>query len=404
LKILYVAHRIPFPPNKGDKIRSFNEVRFLARNHEVHRLAFCDRADDLRYRDALLPYCRSVTLIPLVPWIQKLKSAGAVLRGQPLTLGYFGSRIMRQTVRKKLAEGGIDVVFAYSSSMSQYADHAQAMPKVLDLVDSDAAKWQQYAAAKKAPVRWLYSYEASRLKHFEIDMLDRFDACLFVSSREAQNLPPDRCFSTVAFVQNGIDLDYYKPIVRQPSDSIVFTGAMDYFPNIDAVTYFATEIMPLIRRRFSASQFLIVGSRPTRQVKKLATLPGVVVTGEVPDVRPFIARAHVAVAPLRISQGVQNKILEALATGLRVVTTTAAESGLACIEDLPLLVANDAQSFAECVCDCLRQPPLTIQQVERCRKLLREHYDWDSNLNTLETLLRSLKAKHGKPAAAVASA
>jgi sugar transferase (PEP-CTERM/EpsH1 system associated) len=305
---------------------------------------------------------------------------------------------MRRAVREKLADGMVDVIFAFSSSMAPYVAMESTRVKILDFVDSDATKWAQYAAAKTVPIKWLYDYEAARLKTFESAMLDRFDACVFVSNRETPHLSTHRATDRIAFVQNGIDLTYYQPVSRRSrSQSIIFTGAMDYFPNIDAVTYFVHEILFRVRMKFPEAEFLIVGSRPSPAVLRLASVPGVKVVGGVADVRPFIARAHVAVVPLRISQGIQNKLLEALASGLRVVATPNAAAGLTSVTDLPLIVASDAETFADRVCDCLQLPPLGGADIEKCRKALRMSYDWTTNLAVLEDLCAPLKRNISLP-------
>ena len=388
MRILYLAHRVPYPPNKGDKIRSFHEIRHLGRLHELHLLAFCDRKEDLQYENDLLQYCRTVKLIPLSRWVQKLRAAGAMLAGRPWTLGYFSSRAMRLAVEQKLAENQFDMIFAYSSSMAPYVEPVKSVPKILDFVDSDAGKWSQFAAATRAPFNWIYGYEARRLKEFEIRMIDTFDCCSFVSPRETEHLPLHRTSRKPFYIQNGIDLDFYDAPPRTTvSQTIIFIGALDYFPNIDAVTYFATEVFPIVREKVAGTRFMIVGSRPGARVLRLARLPGVTVEGDVKDVRPFIAEARVSVAPLRISQGIQNKVLEALALGLPVVASTNAAAGLPSTDGLPLAIARDTAAFAQSVCEFLSQPPLTAERIKTCREQLRRHHDWSTNLGVLENLV-----------------
>lgn len=390
MKILFLAHRIPFPPNKGDKIRSFHELAHLSRNHEVHLMAFCDQAEDLQYAEALKPYCRSVTLVPLNPWKQRFRAGLSLVSGEPFSLGYFATRTMKEAVDRKLAEERFNAIFVYSSSVAPYVESVPGVPKILDFVDSDASKWAQYASVKKAPASWLYRVEAGRLKDFEVRMLDRFDCCAFVSSREVDHLPLESQGKAL-FIQNGIDQGFYKPSPRDAgSHRIVFTGAMDYYPNVDAVSFFAMDVFPEVRRSFPDAEFVIVGSRPAPAVLNLAKLPGVIVTGTVKDVRPYLASARLSVAPLRISQGIQNKILEALATGLPVVASPNASAGLKPMKNMPLAVAGEAGEFAERVKEFLRMPPLSPAAADRCRQQLQEHYDWTTNLNALDRALERL--------------
>jgi sugar transferase (PEP-CTERM/EpsH1 system associated) len=388
MKILYLAHRVPYPPNKGDKIRSFHEIKHLSCSHELHLLAFCDLRGDLQYKTQLLKYCRTVTLLPLSPWIQRARAVFSMLVGEPWTLGYFRCSSMRRAVQEQLAKERFDMLFVYSSSMAPYVKSVDQIPKLLDFVDSDAGKWNQFASATRAPLSWIYEYEARRLKNFEIRMIDTFDCCSFVSPLETDHLPLDRTIRKPVYVRNGVDLEFYDARGRSAdSQTILFVGALDYFPNIDATTFFATEVFPSVRAKFPRARFLIVGSRPAARVLKLGRLPGVTVKGDVKDVRPFIAEARVSVAPLRISQGIQNKVLEALAAGLPVVASQNAAAGIPFQQDLPVAVARDVAGFIESVCQFLALPPLTPERIRICREQLRRHHDWSKNLSLFEDMM-----------------
>jgi len=336
--------------------------------------------------------------VKLVPWIQTLRVVTAVSLGKPWSLAYFANREMRNALKARLAEQDFDLIFVYCSSMAPYVEHLKLPPKILDFVDSDACKWDQYATAKNFPANWLYRYEAKRLKDFEVRMLDCFECCTFVSPREAAHIP-DQTRARVMFIPNGVDLDSFAPTFSDPvSRTIVFTGTMDYFPNVDAVTFFTLEVLPKIRQVFSDARFMIVGSRPVQSVRKLASLPGVTVTGTVQDVRPFIGQARIAVAPLRISQGIQNKVLEALATGLPVVASPTAAAGFQKMEHVPLVLAESPTAFADVVCDLLRRPPLGPEQVRLCREQLRLHYDWATNLAVFDQIIRQFDPFNTAPA------
>jgi len=395
LRILYLAHRIPYPPDKGDKIRSFHEIKHFSRRHEIQVLAFGDDGRDAEYSEALGKYCQTVTVIPLHPRYQRVRALASMLVGNPWTIGYFSSPQMESAVRKALSSTHFDVIFVFSSSMAPYVAGVDDIPKILDFVDSDACKWLQYAQFKPAPASWLYSYEGKKLGRFEKEMVEAFDVSTFVSSREARYLSGGNSKPKIRFVQNGIDIEYFSvPRAQQPANTIIFTGAMDYFPNIDAVSFFARDVLPIVRRAFPDAQFLIVGSRPAGAVQRLSALPGVQVTGAVPDVRPFLAKSKVAVVPIRISQGIQNKMLEALAAGLPVVTTPAAAEGLKLTSNLPVAIAEDAATFADRVIEFMRRPA-TASQIAACRHNLKQDYDWDTNLSTFDTLLEVSISKAG---------
>jgi sugar transferase (PEP-CTERM/EpsH1 system associated) len=387
LRILFLSHRVPYPPNKGDKIRSFNELKHFSRHYEVDLLSFCDNPEEISHAEALRKFCRNVILIPLNRRFQQVRALRSMLQGKPWTLGYFSSPEMRAAVHEFLSAGRQDAVFVFSSSMAPYVASAAQIPKVLDFVDSDASKWLQYAQFKPLPASWVFAYEGKRLADFERQMVQAFDASVFVSARDATQLLNPEHRQKIHVVQNGIDLEYFslsKP--AEASSIIIFTGAMDYFPNVDAVTFFAGSVFPLVRSRCPDAEFHIVGSRPAPGVRRLGDLPGVTVTGTVPDIRPFLAKSKVAVIPMRISQGIQNKILEAMAAGLPVVTTPAAAAGFASIGEMPLAVAASAEDFAGHVVQFLREP-LPLIRAQACRDYLGRHYNWDTNLSMLDELL-----------------
>ncbi len=397
MQILFIAHRVPFPPDKGDKIRSFHEIKHLSRKHDIHLLAFCDEPDESIYQKDLLEYCRSVMLVELNPLRQKVHALASMFTGDPWTKGYYDSTAMRSAVESTFARKGIDVAIAYSSSVAPYVA-SLPVRRILDFVDSDAAKWKQYSTIKIGPTRWLYSYEARHLASFERRMMGAFDASIFVNPREIEWLSSGRrshsgpvvehLSSKLHFIANGIDMEYFQPQkIVKGGPVMVFTGAMDYFPNVDAVTHFAHSIFPKIRADVPDARFLIVGRRPTAQVRRLGTHSGITVTGSVPDVRPYLQSARAAVVPLRIAQGVQNKVLEALAMGLPVVATPLVANGLAAADELQLFVEHDSTTFAQRVVDCLRGPGRSAAQIARTREILNKYYSWDTNLGALDSLV-----------------
>jgi sugar transferase (PEP-CTERM/EpsH1 system associated) len=389
MKILFLSHRVPYPPNKGDKIRSFHEIKHFSRYHEIHLLSFCDDPAELDYAKELKNYCRSVTLIPLHFARQRLRAAFSMAGGAPWTVGYYQDPRMKAAVEKKNVSIQFDLLFVYSSSMAPYAFSITNAARILDFVDSDASKWQQYALFKRAPASWLYAYEGRKLARFERNMISIFDASIFVSARETGHMA-----KKIHFIQNGIDLDYFGQVKSEgKANAIIFTGVMDYFPNVDAVTYFARDIFPAVRSTIPDAEFLIVGSRPISAVQQLGRIPGVTVTGTVADIRPFMAKSKVAVVPMRISQGIQNKILEAMAAGLPVVTTPAAAAGFDSGGDMPVAIAHDAKSIADNIVKFLLEP-LPSVQVDACRHYLRQHYDWSSNLSAFDRLFSEIREMH----------
>jgi len=390
--LLFLAHRIPFPPNKGDKIRSFHLLRHLSTRYAIHLGAFVDDPDDWQYQDALKPYCASIKLLPLNPRRAKLASLRGLFSGEALTLPYYRNTELKRWAAELADAGKISRGLAFSSAMAQF------MPKnlerrVLDMVDVDSDKWTQYAPTQRWPLSWVYAREGRKLAEWEARAAQDFDATLLVSQAEAallQQRAPHAQHKISAF-ENGVDAGYFSPDRDYPNpyvpgvQSIVFTGAMDYWPNIDAVTWFAGHIFPRVRDVIPGAQFTIVGSRPGAAVLALASRPGVVVTGGVPDVRPYLAHAACAVAPLRIARGVQNKVLEAMAMARPVIASAQAAEGLRAEAGRDFTLAQGEAEFARAVVDKLQHPA----SAALARDSVLAHYDWARNLAVIDALFES---------------
>ena len=387
--LLFLAHRLPYPPNKGDKIRSFHLLRHLAQRYRIYLGAFVDDASDWQYADALAPYCAETKLIALHPRRNKLKSLSGLLTGEALTLPFYRNAALSKWAADLAREGSVSRGLAFSSAMGQFMPQSLSRT-VMDMVDVDSDKWTQYAQSQAWPLSWLYAREGRKLSTWEARMTQDFDATLLVSSAEAallQKRVPEAADKIAAF-ENGVDTAYFSPQRDYPNPysadalSIVFTGAMDYWPNIDAVSWFAEHIFPTIRQQLSTAQFTIVGSRPAAEVQKLARLPGVIVTGSVPDVRPYLAHANCAVAPLRIARGVQNKVLEAMAMARPVVATPQAAEGIRACAGAEFELAHDVPTFATAVLHHLTHRDETMGKAARAGMLL--NYDWHQNLCAMD--------------------
>jgi sugar transferase (PEP-CTERM/EpsH1 system associated) len=387
--LLFLAHRIPFPPNKGDKIRSFHLLRHLSTRYAIHLGAFVDDPDDWQYKEALKPYCASIKLVPLNPRRAKLASLTGLLTNEALTLPYYHSAELTRWAAGLAASGAVTRGVAYSSVMAKFMPTSLAR-RVIDMVDVDSDKWTQYATAQRWPMSWVYAREGRKLAEWEAQVAQDFDATLLVSHDEAallqQHVPQAR--HKIGAFENGVDADYFSPD-REYADpypagrqGVVFTGAMDYWPNIDAVTWFAERIFPAVREAVPGAQFSIVGSRPSDAVLALARQPGVVVTGAVPDVRPYLAHAACAVAPLRIARGVQNKVLEAMAMARPVVVTQQAAEGIRAEAGRDFILAQGEAEFAQAVVNQLH----LRSSCPQARECILTHYDWARNLREIDAL------------------
>jgi len=394
-ELLFLAHRIPYPPNKGDKIRSFNLLKHLAQNYRVHVGAFVDDPHDWRYRADLQAMCDELCLLDLHPLRRRVASLQGLLTGQPLTLPYYAHPGMQRWVNQLLVRRPIDAVVVFSSPMAQYAEThiGAARRRVVDFVDVDSDKWAQYARAKTWPVSWIYNREARTLLRYERKIASEFDAAVFVSEHESalfKQLAPEVAERSFG-ISNGVDTDYFSPERDYPNpyehsgQVLVFTGAMDYWANVDAVRWFAEEIFPDIRLRVPGVTFYIVGARPTPQVQELAKHPGVVVTGAVKDIRPYLAHAVAAVAPMRIARGIQNKVLEAMAMGRPVLATPEAAEGINARHSVELLVASEVASLQNHAVRLLRDG---VEELARAaRQCVLKQYGWQENLRRFDELL-----------------
>jgi sugar transferase (PEP-CTERM/EpsH1 system associated) len=391
--ILFLSHRIPYPPNKGDKIRSYHLLKHLSERYRVHLGTFIDDPDDWRHVDRVKQLCGETFFARLAPRTARLFSLGGLATNQPLTLGYYRDASMQAWVEHALRELPVKHILVFSSGMAQYAAQAQQMRRIIDFVDIDSDKWLQYAEKKSWPMSWLYRREGRLLLRYERKVAQQFDASLFVSQAESdlfKRLAPESA-ARIGYFNNGVDTEYFSPAHSHPDPypkdeaHMVFTGAMDYWPNVDAVQWFAQEVLPAVLAQFPTARFSIVGARPTAAVRALAALPGVHVTGAVPDVRPYLAHARLAVAPLRIARGIQNKVLEAMAMAKPVVASAQALEGIAAGIGTEVVLARDGSEFIGAVLTLLQQPHDTMGEAARTRVLA--DYTWERNLAVVDELL-----------------
>ena len=394
--LLFLVHRIPFPPNKGDKIRSYHLFKHLAQKYTVHLGTFIDDQNDLQYVETVKQWCGESHFEWLNPTRAKLGSVTALLRNRPLSLDYYRSAEMQAWVDSTIKKQAITKIVVFSSAMAQFVESQPETRRVIDFVDIDSDKWQQYARKKIWPMSWLYQREGKTLLAYEKKIAKACDASLFVSQAESdlfKKLAPESAHK-IGFFNNGVDTDYFSPNIHHenpysPNDKIiVFTGAMDYWPNIDAVQWFAEEIFPEVRKIHQNVLFYIVGTRPSDKVMKLSNLQGIKVTGSVPDIRPYLAHADVAVAPLRIARGIQNKVLEAMAVAKTVVVSPQALEGIDAETGAELLLAENGKQCITILSNFLNQKSQSIGIA--ARKKVEFRYNWERNLQIIDNLVDPL--------------
>ncbi|WP_066781880.1 TIGR03087 family PEP-CTERM/XrtA system glycosyltransferase [Sphingomonas sp. CCH5-D11] len=374
MDILFLAHRAPFPPDRGDRIRSFNVLKYLAVRARIHLISFVD--DDAAVTDEHRAMVQTCTLVRRSK-PQLRAAAEALALRKPVSLTAFADRRVSEAVTHVLSRHPIDAMYVFSGQMAQYAP-VPGPSIVMDFVDLDSAKFAAYAEDASGPMRWMMRREARLLGAYERAVSARASASLFVSAPEAALLPGSRV------LENGIDTVHYDPGVAAPVQCarplIVFTGQMDYRPNVDAVSWFAQSVLPLLPN----AHFAIVGRAPTAAVRALAGAQ-VTVTGEVADVRGWLAAADVVVAPLHLARGVQNKVLEAMAMARPVVASHAAAEGID--HAGTIRIAAGAKEFADCVAALLHDPAGAMALGAAARQQVIKRYAWEARLASLDAML-----------------
>lgn len=388
MRIFFLAQRVPYPPDRGDKITTANEVRHLARTHEVHVFCLADGADDLAQAEPLRGIVASVTAVLVSPAMARLRAARALLLGQSLTVGMLSEKALRRAVQAAARRMPPDLVIVYSSNVAQHALALGGVPRIMQFADLDSRKFADLGTRAAWPMRWVYALEGRRLLAWERRIAHEFSHSLLCTEAEVADFRALIPGAPVSFLGNGVDLDYFAPGHAVPEeDFLVFTGVMDYAANVDAMVWFCAEVLPRIREQRPGVRLAIVGSRPNATVQRLAELPGVTVTGRVPDVRPWLGRATVFVAPLRLARGIQNKVLEAMASGVAVVASPAAFRGTGLAAGEGIVPAESAGDFARAVLDLLGDPGRRAEIARRGRAAMERDFTWAAQLARLDQVI-----------------
>lgn len=382
VRVLYLCHRCPYPPNKGDRIRTFNILNHLSKKYSVNLVYPSFSKQDLQQVENLQPYCENVETVRLWSWTGALRCGIHFLLRQPLTTAFFYSRRLSHIIMAQT----YDVVLVDCSSMSQYVENS-IKPKIIDFVDVDSDKWRLYSESASFPKSVFFSLEHKRLRVLERKLVKQFNVSLVISENEKRFLPDS---DRVVVVPNGVALEFFAPQKRTSErDIIIFTGAMDYFPNVDGVLYFHQEILPLIKTHVPTVKFIIAGMNPTSAIKKLNGKE-TIVTGYVEDIREYLSMAAVCVVPLRIGKGIQNKVLEAMAMKIPVVATTSANEGINARHKKEIFLADTSDSFAEAVVLALSDAKLREDIANRARQFVEERFCWGKTLERLDSLVDTI--------------
>jgi polysaccharide biosynthesis protein PslH len=398
MRILFLAHRIPYPPNKGEKIRSYNMLNYLRRRHEVHLATLIDESKDLGHVAHVSTLVANLIYDIIHPRLRMFISVLGFIRSRSISVSCFYSRKVQTGVDRLLKQYDFDAVICSSSQMADYLFRSRCPNEklkrpmwLMDLMDVDSYKWRQYAEGSSGVRRWIYNRESKYLSRHEERILEEFDSVMLISEQEKNTLLKQVSADNVQAISNGVDLEYFNPSyggkISKQGPVLVFTGVMDYRPNVEGVDWFVRNVFERIRRDFSNATFYIVGSHPSPRVERLRRFPGVHVTGFVQDIRAYLASADVCVVPLKMARGVQNKVLEAFAMGKAVVCTPEALEGINASPGRDVFVADDAAMFGSCVLRLLENVSLRKRLEINARQCVETSYSWEKNLAPLENLL-----------------
>lgn len=388
MKILYVCHRFPFPPKRGGKIRPFNMIRHLSRRHEVHVASLARSVQEADEGAGLRDYCARFDMSVVDTPTQVARMVVRLPTLTPSSLGYFYSADLARRVREALAREAFDLIFVHCSSVAQYVEHVGSIPKILDFGDMDSQKWREYARYKPFPMSLGYALEARKLEREERRVARCFDLCTATTRAEWETLESYRTGVATDWFPNGVDADYFAP-TDEPydPDTIAFVGRMDYYPNQECMFDFCATTLPLLKARRPSTKLVIVGADPSPAVRKLAEMAGVTVTGSVPDVRPFVRGALLMIAPLNIARGTQNKILEAMAMGVPVVTSRIAAGGVDAREDEHFLVASTPLEYVSAIERVATDPAERRRLAAAGRARMLSHHAWDMSMRRLDVII-----------------
>ncbi len=383
MNILFLSQRVPYPPNRGDKITTWRLIERMQRSHRVQIAAFAHDEADRKAARELEDKGFGVAVFPPTPHWRALP---ALLGPRPLTLRVYGSRALQAEVDRSIA--GCDLAYAYSSSMGAFFLPHSNLRRVMHFAELDSDKWRQYAARTFPPFSWVYRREARTLLAFERQLAHAADMNVFCTPLEEQIFREQIPGAPSMVLPNGVDLAHYTPAPeRAEPGHLVFVGVMDYYPNVEGVLWFCDRILPRVQERHPSAHLTIVGSHPVRAIRRLASRPGVRVTGFVDDPRQWLARAAGSIAPLRIARGIQNKVLEAMAMGLPVVGTRAATQGVGGEPGRDYLVAESDEEQVEAICGLLRTPERARELGRSARRFVEERFHWEACLRPLDLLL-----------------
>jgi sugar transferase (PEP-CTERM/EpsH1 system associated) len=401
VNVLYLCHRFPYPPRRGGKIRPFNVIRHLAERHQVTVCSLSRSDQETADAAGIAPYCHRFYVEQVNDWVQALRMIARLPSPVPSSMGFFYSPALARRVRALLSRERFDLIFVHCSSVAQYVAGVAGTPKILDFGDMDSHKWLEYARYKPFPLSLGYRLEGVKMRGAERRLARCFDLCTATTHAEWETFESYATGTPSDWFPNGVDSAYFAPTddAYEPH-TLCFVGRMDYYPNQECMADFCATTLPLLKGRFPAINLLIVGANPSSGVRRLADIPGVTVTGSVPDVRPYVRRSALMVAPLNIARGTQNKILEAMALGVPVVASRVAAGGVDAVAGEHLLVAGSPGDYAAAIARILDAPDERARLALAGRSRVLSHHAWEPSMRRLDGIIERCLAQRAQRARA----
>jgi sugar transferase (PEP-CTERM/EpsH1 system associated) len=388
VRILFLSHRFPYPPTFGSKVRAFNIIRHLARAHEVDVLSLVRGADEAAEAAGIAAFCREHRAIPVRNAVQAAKIGVGLAIGRSASEAFFHSAALQREIDRRLATRSYDLVFAHCSAVGPYVERVQGLPKLMDLCDVDSRKWLDYVEHRSWPLSLGYRLEAGRVAALERRLARTFDRLTVATVGEVQTLAELGVHERVDWFPNGVDVERFRPSGEaHDPDLLCFIGRMDYFPNEQCMVDFCAQVWPGLRRARPSLRLQVVGAAPTARVRALGRLAGVIVTGAVPDVRPYVQASALTLAPLKIARGTQNKILEAMAMGVPVIASRVAARGVDAVAGEHLLCADEPAEMHDTILRLLDQPAERARLAAAGRERVTSHHAWASAMQRLDEII-----------------
>lgn len=392
MKILFVTARVPYPPNRGDRIRPFYFIKYLSKRHRVTVLSFAETGEEKINAMGLREFCELVEIVPLSRFGAYINCLINLFSSMPLQCSFYISQNMCNKIRHLVKQEKFDLVYIFPLRLAYYRYLFRNTPVVLDYCDSKELLHKRSLLKKKNPVGWLVDFEEwFKMSYYENKISRDFEICFAISAIDKCFLEKKRKLENLFVVPNGVDLEYFSPIEYESVlNSLIFIGSMDVFWNIDALTFFCNEIFPLIKKKIENVQLYVVGSNPCKKVKQLRKDPQIIVTGEVPDIRPYLAKSTVSIVPMRVGAGIKNKVLESMAMKKPVISTTVGCEGIDVTPEQDVIIADEPEVFAERTIELLTNEQLRNRLATNGYNLVLSKYRWEKIVNEIENIFMSL--------------